>query len=160
MAEEDKIALTLSREQFPRILERYSLEKIKEMAISMALAQYKERPLTREMLHSSLVNLEMDLERMFPPPKTAEEQAEAEAEAAEEERLYQEAIAEMKPYMVNGKQAKVNENGEFPNWQRPEGGYLFPVWVDKDGRLTVRVYSAGWDWMWLEDPEGEDEEEE
>jgi hypothetical protein len=91
---------------------------------------------------------------MFPPPKTPEEKAEAAAEAAAEAEMYQQAIAEMEPYLVNGKQVMVNENGEEP---REGNDYSYPVWKNKDGLLMARVYSAGWDWLFPEMPE-EDEE--
>ena len=154
MGEQDKITLEVDKERFPQLLKRYSLEQIKDMAISMALKQYQERPITRSMLHSCLVNLEMDLERMFPPPKTAEQQAEDEAEAAEAEARYQEAIAEMEPYLVNGEQLMVNANGE----EAKEGESSYPVWVNKNGELTARIYCEGWDWLFWREPE-EDEED-
>ena len=62
----EEINITLDEDKFPKLLQRYSLEKIKEMAISMALKQYKERPITEDMLHSCLANLESDLAGMFP----------------------------------------------------------------------------------------------
>jgi hypothetical protein len=61
----EKITLELDEDRFPQILKRYSLDKIKDIAIDMALKQYKERPVTKEMLHSCLVNLESDLAGMF-----------------------------------------------------------------------------------------------
>ena len=61
----EKIMLELDEEGFPQLLSRYSLEKIKEMAIDMALKQYKERPITQAMLYSCLANLESDLAGMF-----------------------------------------------------------------------------------------------
>jgi hypothetical protein len=61
----EKITLELDEDQFPQILKRYSLEKIKDMAVEMALKQYKERPVTKEMMFSCLANLESDLAGMF-----------------------------------------------------------------------------------------------
>jgi len=61
----DKITLELNEEDFPHLLARYSLDKIREMAIDMALKQYKERPITKAMMHSCLANLESDLAGMF-----------------------------------------------------------------------------------------------
>ena len=62
----ENINLELDEENYPQLLKRYSLEKIKEMAVSMALKQYKERPITEAMLYSCLANLESDLAGMFP----------------------------------------------------------------------------------------------
>jgi len=61
----EKIILELDEENFPQLLKRYSLEKIKEMAVDMALKQYSERPITAAMMYSCLANLESDLEGMF-----------------------------------------------------------------------------------------------
>lgn len=135
----DEIELVLSRDHYPQLLKRYSLEDLKKMAIDMALAQYRERPLTAAMLYSCLANLEVDLERMFPPPKTPEQKAAAEEEADEEEQKYQERIAEMEPYLVNGQQAEVNENGEFLYLGNPTGDWAYPEWEE------------------IEEEEGEDE---
>jgi len=68
MNEETKIEynLVLEEDKFPQILKRYSLEKIKEMAATMAIKQYSERPITEAMLYSCLINLESDLAGMFP----------------------------------------------------------------------------------------------
>ena len=63
--EQPKIELVLQEDKFPNILQRYSPDKIKEMAVEMALKQYKERPITAAMMHSCLVNLESDLAGMF-----------------------------------------------------------------------------------------------
>jgi len=63
--EEGKIELVLDEDKYPQILKRYSLEKIKEIAVDMALKLYKERPVTAEMLYSCLANLESDLAGMF-----------------------------------------------------------------------------------------------
>jgi hypothetical protein len=62
--QEDKIKLVLDEDQFPNLLKRYSLEKIKEIAVDMALKQYSERPVTAVMMHSCLANLESDLAGM------------------------------------------------------------------------------------------------
>jgi len=62
----EKINLELDEDQFPNLIRKYSPEKIKEMAIDMALKQYSERPVTAEMMYSCLANLESDLEGMFP----------------------------------------------------------------------------------------------
>jgi hypothetical protein len=62
----DKIKLVLDEDQFPILLKKYSLEKIREMAVKMALKQYSERPLTATMMYSCLANLESDLAGMFP----------------------------------------------------------------------------------------------
>jgi hypothetical protein len=62
----DTIILELAEDHFPQLLKRYSPEKIKEMAIDMALKQYKDRPVTKAMLHSCLANLESDLATTFP----------------------------------------------------------------------------------------------
>jgi len=61
----EKITLELDEENFPQLLKRYSLDKIKEIAVDMALKQYSERPITKAMLHSCLANLESDLAGMF-----------------------------------------------------------------------------------------------
>jgi len=61
----DKFKLVLSEDKYPRLLERYSPEKIKELAAKMAVKQYKERPITEAMLYSCLGNLESDLASMF-----------------------------------------------------------------------------------------------
>ena len=61
----EKIILELDEENFPQLLKRYSLDKIKEIAVDMALKQYSERPITKAMLHSCLANLESDLAGMF-----------------------------------------------------------------------------------------------
>jgi arsenate reductase-like glutaredoxin family protein len=61
----ENITLKLDKENFPQLLGRYSPEKLKEMAVNMALKQYSERPITEEMLYSCLANLESDLEGMF-----------------------------------------------------------------------------------------------
>ena len=60
-----KIELTLDESQFPQLLARYSLDKINELAWTMATKQYSERPITKAMLHSCLANLESDLQGMF-----------------------------------------------------------------------------------------------
>ena len=62
----EEIKLVLSKDNYPEILKRYSLDQIKEMAVNMALKQYSERPITEAMLYSCLANLESDLEHMFP----------------------------------------------------------------------------------------------
>ena len=64
MNEQDRIDLELDREKFPNLIERYSLEKIKEIAINMALKQYSARPITAAMMYSCLANLESDLAGM------------------------------------------------------------------------------------------------
>jgi len=63
---EDKIKLELDEDKYPQIFKRYSLERIKELAVSMALKQYSERPITAAMMYSCLANLESDLAGMFP----------------------------------------------------------------------------------------------
>jgi hypothetical protein len=60
----ENIKLVLDEDQFPNLLKRYSLEKIKEIAVDMALQQYSERPVTAVMMHSCLANLESDLAGM------------------------------------------------------------------------------------------------
>jgi hypothetical protein len=60
MDEQPKIKLELSEDNYPILLKKYSLDKIKEMAIDMALKQYKERPITAGMMYSCLSNLESD----------------------------------------------------------------------------------------------------
>jgi hypothetical protein len=62
----EEINLVLQKEKFPQLLKRYSLDKIKEMAVDMALKQYSERPITKEMCFSCLANLESDLSKEFP----------------------------------------------------------------------------------------------
>jgi hypothetical protein len=62
---DERINLKLDRGNYPQILQRYSLEEIKDKAINMALAQFKERPVTEEMMYSCLSNLESDLEECF-----------------------------------------------------------------------------------------------
>ena len=62
----ENITLELDEENFPQILKRYSLDKIKEMAVQMAVKQYSARPITAAMLYSCLANLESDLAGMFP----------------------------------------------------------------------------------------------
>jgi hypothetical protein len=157
MADKDKIILTLDKEHYPLILRQYGLEGAKEMAISMCLKQHKE--ITEAGLYSCLSMLEIDLERMFPPPKTEEEKAADAADAEEEARNYQEAVAEMEPYMVNGKQARVDAEGVIQPGGSPDSTY--PVWREKSGKLTARIWMAGWDWIsWWEEDEEEDEEEE
>jgi len=64
----EKITLELDEDNFPQLLSRYSLDAIKEMAVSMALKQYSERPVTAEMMYSCLATLESDLSGMFPKP--------------------------------------------------------------------------------------------
>jgi len=61
--------IELDEEQFPQILSRYSLEKINEIAWTMAVKQYSARPITEAMLYSCLANLESDLQGMFPSQK-------------------------------------------------------------------------------------------
>jgi hypothetical protein len=61
----DEIKLELDEDQFPQILKRYSLDKIREMAVDMAMKQYKTRPITAAMMYSCLSNLESDLAGMF-----------------------------------------------------------------------------------------------
>jgi hypothetical protein len=61
----DEIKLELDEDQFPQLLKRYSLDKIKEMAVDMAMKQYKARPITAAMMFSCLANLESDLAGMF-----------------------------------------------------------------------------------------------
>jgi hypothetical protein len=63
--DEDKIKLELDEDKYPQIFRRYSLEKIKDLAVSMALKQYSARPITAEMMYSCLANLESDLAGMF-----------------------------------------------------------------------------------------------
>jgi hypothetical protein len=63
--QEDKIKLVLYEDRLPNLLKRYSLEKIKEIAVDMALKQYSERPVTAVMMHSCLANLESYLAGMF-----------------------------------------------------------------------------------------------
>jgi len=64
--EQDEIKLELDEDKYPQLFRRYSLEKIKELAISMALKQYSARPITAAMLYSCLGNLESDLAGMTP----------------------------------------------------------------------------------------------
>jgi hypothetical protein len=61
----EKITLELDESQFPKLLQRYSLDKLKEMAAQMAVKQYSARPITAAMLHSCLANLESDLAGEF-----------------------------------------------------------------------------------------------
>jgi len=61
----EKIILELDEDNFSQLLKRYSLDKIKEMAVDMTLKQYSERPITAAMMYSCLANLESDLEGMF-----------------------------------------------------------------------------------------------
>jgi hypothetical protein len=61
----EKIVLELDEENFPQLLKRYCLDKIKEMAVDMALKQYDERSVTAAMMHSCLASLESDLAGMF-----------------------------------------------------------------------------------------------
>jgi hypothetical protein len=58
--EQDKIKLEMDEDKYPQIFKRYSMEKIKKMAVDMALKQYSERPITAEMMYSCLANLESD----------------------------------------------------------------------------------------------------
>ena len=60
----EQIELVLDKENYPQILKRYSPEKIKEIAVEMALKQYSQRPVTAAMLYSCLANLESDLAGM------------------------------------------------------------------------------------------------
>ena len=62
----EQIHLVLDEDKFPNLIRRYGPEKIKEMAIDMALKQYSERPVTATMMYSCLANLESDLAGMFP----------------------------------------------------------------------------------------------
>jgi hypothetical protein len=55
----------LNEDDYPQLLARYSPEKIKEIAVDMALKQYSERPITATHLYSCLANLESDLAGMF-----------------------------------------------------------------------------------------------
>jgi len=61
----EKITLELDKENFPQLLNRYSLDEIKTMAINMALKQYSECPITAEMMYSCLATFESDLEEIF-----------------------------------------------------------------------------------------------
>jgi hypothetical protein len=61
----EEIILELDDEHFHFVLRQYGPEGAKKMAINMALAQYKDRPLTAAMLYSCLANLESDLASMF-----------------------------------------------------------------------------------------------
>jgi arsenate reductase-like glutaredoxin family protein len=148
----EKIILKLDKAHYPQLLTRYTLKELKKKAINMALAQYKERPITRVMLYSCLNFLESDLEEMFPQSKTPEQIAKDKVEAAEEEAMYQEAIAEMEPYMVNGKQLLVDENGKESQEEA-----CYPVWEDKKGNLKARIYHEGWDWIYPPKPEENEE---
>jgi hypothetical protein len=153
----EKITLELDEESYPLVLRQYGLEGAKKMAINMCLKQKRE--ITAENLYSCLSTLESGLAEMFPPPRTPEERAADEEEAAEEEAEYQREIAEMKPYLMDGKRMLVNENGEWGvnRWGEPIEGAIYPVWETKEGWLTARVYNAGWDWIYLKNPDEEDD---
>jgi hypothetical protein len=151
----EKINLVLDEKYYPMVLRQYGLEGAKDQAIRMALALYKERPITETHLYSCLANLESDLQTMFPPPLTQEEKEEAKREAREEAEYYQSEIAEMKPYLVDGKQMMVDQNGE----PATESSYQYPVWENKCGALQARVYDAGWDWILPSRRHWEDEDD-
>jgi hypothetical protein len=61
----DEITLELDDEHYHFVLRQYGPEGAKKIATNMALAHYKERPLTEAMLYSCLANLESDLASMF-----------------------------------------------------------------------------------------------
>ena len=61
----EEITLKLDDENFHYVLRQYGLEGAKKMALSMALKQYSERPITEAMLYSCLASLESDLAGMF-----------------------------------------------------------------------------------------------
>jgi hypothetical protein len=159
MADKQKIVLELDRKSYPLVLRQYGLEGAKAQAISMCLAQKRE--ITAANLYSCLSTLESGLQEMFPQPLTREEKEEAKREAREEAEYYQSEIAEMKPYMVDGKQLKVTENGEWGvnQYGEPIAGAVYPVWETKSGELTARIYNEGWDWIFLDMLEDEDEED-
>lgn len=83
-----------------------------------------------------------------------------EEEAREEEAYFQAKIAEMKPFLMNGRQLLVNKNGEWGvnRYGEPVEGAIYPVWEDKNGDLTARVYHEGWDWLFLNSIRDDDAE--
>jgi hypothetical protein len=154
-----KIHLEFDPEYFPVITKQYSMARLPEVLANMCLKNKME--ITETNLYSVAASLESDLAMMFPEKaRTPEEQARYEAEEAEAERVeeeyYQRAIKEMKPYMEDGIQMRMDEDGILSETE----GFL--AWVTKGGAIQARVSMSGggyeWRKAWIPKVDEDDEE--